>query len=412
MLKTEIVNQPIPENEIERVLKLAELDIDYSDMQENLKDLTKLAAKVAGTEISLINLIDTFTQWTISNYGLSLEQMPREDSVCQYTIISKESFEVNDLTADDRFKDKFYVTGEPLLRYYFGIPLETDDGFKIGALCVLDKVGKEITPEKVELLKIIADEIVNRFMAVKVIQGLQNKVKEAKENQRKVAHDIRGPLGGIINLAQLISAQGDSNKMDEVLGFIKLIQKSGSSLLDLADEILSAERKSVSTVSNGILIGDHELNLIAFKEKLEKLYLPQAMHKKIQFEVKTDRQSDQKPFNKNKLLQIAGNLISNAIKFTPEQGTVTVDLGLNSVGKKNLIQISVSDSGTGMYEEKVRQILAGNAESSGGTQGEKGYGFGLSLVKHLVDSLQGSIQIQSLPGKGTRFDIILPQSKE
>lgn len=412
MHKRESIHPPIPDNEMERVFKLAELDIDYSDMQENLKDLTKLAAKVAGTEISLINLIDTFTQWTISNYGLPLEQMPREDSVCQYTIVSKESFEVNDLAGDDRFKDKFYVTGEPLLRYYFGVPLETNDGFKIGALCVLDKIGKEITPEKVELLKIIAAEIVNRFMAVKVIQGLQNKVKEASENQRKVAHDIRGPLGGIINLAQLISTQGDNNKMEEVLGFIKLIQKSGSSLLELADEILSSDKKTVTADSSEKKMGDHELNLVAFKEKLEKLYLPQAMHKKIQFEVKTDKQSEHKPFNKNKLLQIAGNLISNAIKFTPEGGTVTVDLALTGAGKKNLIQISVSDSGTGMDQQKVEQILSGNAESSGGTQGEKGYGFGLSLVKHLVESLQGSIQIQSLPGKGTRFDIILPQNKE
>lgn len=412
MQKTQTIHPPIPENEMERVFKLAELDIDYSDMQENLKDLTKLAAKVAGTEISLINLIDTFTQWTISNYGLPLAQMPREDSVCQYTIVSKESFEVNDLARDDRFKDKFYVAGEPLLRYYFGVPLETNDGFKIGALCVLDKIGKEITPEKVELLKIIAAEIVNRFMAVKVIQGLQHKVKEANENQRKVAHDIRGPLGGIINLAQLISTQGDNNKMEDVLGFIKLIQKSGSSLLELADEILSSDMKTVTADATEKHMGDHELNLVAFKEKLEKLYLPQAMHKKIQFEVKTDKPSEHKPFNKNKLLQIAGNLISNAIKFTPEEGTVTVDLALTVAGKKNLIQISVSDSGTGMDQQKVEQILSGNAESSGGTQGEKGYGFGLSLVKHLVESLQGSIQIQSLPGKGTRFDIVLPQNKE
>lgn len=412
MQKTESIHPPIPDNERERVFSLAELDIDYSDMQENLKDLTKLAAKVAGTEISLINLIDTFTQWTISNYGLPLKQIPREDSVCQYTIVSKESFEVNDLAGDDRFKDKFYVAGEPLLRYYFGVPLETNDGFKIGSLCVLDKIGKEITPEKVELLKIIAAEIVNRFMAVKVIQGLQNKVKEANENQRKVAHDIRGPLGGIINLAQLISTQGDNNKMEEVLGFIKLIQKSGSSLLELADEILSSDKKTVSADPTERKMREHELNLMAFKEKLEKLYLPQAIHKKIQFEVKTDKQSEQKPFNKNKLLQIAGNLISNAIKFTPEGGTVTVDLALTGTGKKNLIQISVSDSGTGMDQQKVEQILSGNAESSGGTQGEKGYGFGLSLVKHLVESLQGSIQIQSLPGKGTRFDIVLPQNKE
>ena len=88
---------PLPADEMDRIIKLSDYDLDYGDMQENFKDLTKLAAKVAGTEISFINLIDTFTQWTISNYGHSLEQMAREDSVCQYTIVAKKPFEVNDL---------------------------------------------------------------------------------------------------------------------------------------------------------------------------------------------------------------------------------------------------------------------------------------------------------------------------
>ena len=170
---------PIDANEINRVLRLSEFDIDYSETQESLKDLTRLAAKVAGTSISLVNLIDIFTQWSISNYGLALEQIPKEDSVCQYTIVAKENFEVKDLTKDDRFKDKFYVTDEPKVTYYFGVPLQTNDGFNIGALCVMDKIGKEVTPEKAELLKIIASEIVSRLTEFQAIKQLRNSVKEA-----------------------------------------------------------------------------------------------------------------------------------------------------------------------------------------------------------------------------------------
>ncbi len=79
---------PLPENEMQRVIELSEFDLDYSSLQENFKDLAKLAAKVAGTNISLVNLIDSFTQWTVTNFGLDLEQMPREDSVCQSYLIS------------------------------------------------------------------------------------------------------------------------------------------------------------------------------------------------------------------------------------------------------------------------------------------------------------------------------------
>jgi len=70
-----------PENEYERLIELTELDLDYSNLKGNLEDLTKLAARIAGTEISLVNLIDSYTQWSVANHGIELQQMPREDSV-------------------------------------------------------------------------------------------------------------------------------------------------------------------------------------------------------------------------------------------------------------------------------------------------------------------------------------------
>jgi len=399
---------PLPENEMQRIIKLSDYDIDYSGVQDALKDLSKLAAKVAGTEISLVNLIDSFTQWSVSNYGLSIDQMPREDSVCQYTIVAKEQFEVKDLTADERFNNKSYVKSDPLLRYYFGVPLQTADGFNLGALCVMDKIGREITPEKVELLKIIANEIVNRLTTIKVIQSLKNKINDVKETQKKVAHDIRGPIGGIIGLAQIISEQGDSNKMDEVLEFIGLIQKSGYSLLELADEILTTEKQKNPRpeTSRG-----NEFNLLLLKDKLEKLYAPQAKNKKITFIVDAVAAVSGIPISKNKLLQIIGNLISNAIKFTPEEGSVTVELNLIGGKVKNTLDIVVKDSGVGLSEDRINYILNGTASSTDGTGGEQGYGFGLALVKHLVEGLQGTMHIVSNPGEGTNFEIKLPQDK-
>lgn len=397
---------PVPVNEMKRIIRLAELDLDYSDIQESLKDLSKLAAKVAGTSISLINLIDSFTQWTVARYGLDIEQMTREESVCQYTIVTKESFEVRDLTADDRFKDQFYVTGPPEVSYYFGVPLQTNDGFNLGALCVLDQVGKEISPEKIELLKIIANEIVNRLTVIHVIQQLQDKVKEAKETQRKVAHDIRGPLGGIISLAQIISNQGESNNMEQVLEFINLIQKSGKSLLELANEILTDGKPVEAEVGK---VKTKEFNLLALKDKLERLYKAQAISKNIRFSVSITDKNGAIPCSKNKILQIAGNLISNAIKFTPEQGAVSVYLSLNLGNDGKKMQITVKDTGVGLDPKAIQHIQNGTASSTEGTVGEQGYGFGLSLVKHLLNGLNGSLQITSNPGEGAEFKVSIPQ---
>jgi len=397
---------PIPENEMDRVMTLSEFDLDYGAHADSFKDLTKLAAKVAGTEMSLVNLIDSYTQWTISTHNLDLEQMPREESVCQYLLMSDDNMEVADLSADERFKDRPYVTGGPHLRYYYGIPLNVDN-HNIGALCVVDAhSSKNLNPEKVELLKIIAGEIVNRLKYIKVIEDLRSNLSEAKQTQKKVAHDIRGPLSGIIGLAQLIREQGDENQMDEILEFMNLIHKSGRSILELADEILSTDKKDkkVPELKGG------EFNQVVFKDKLQKLYVPQAMNKHITFTVNTSSASETIPFSKNKLLQITGNLISNAIKFTPNNGFVTVDLDLIEDKNENVLQVKVTDSGVGLDAGGIATILQGNAISTNGTGGENGYGFGLALVKHLVESLKGTFNIFSIPGKGATFEVKLPQA--
>ena len=114
------MENPIPEQEFNRLLELADFDLDNQELEGHLKELTRLAAKVAGTDISLVNLIDSYTQWSVASEGLPVMQMPREDSVCQYTIMGNQPFEIKDLTKDDRFKNKFYVTENPNLKYYWG----------------------------------------------------------------------------------------------------------------------------------------------------------------------------------------------------------------------------------------------------------------------------------------------------
>ncbi|WP_026752455.1 GAF domain-containing sensor histidine kinase [Sediminibacterium sp. C3] len=396
---------PIPHNEDERVWALTEFDIDYSDTSDLLKDLVELAAKIAGTQISLVNLIDTYTQWTVANFGLPIDQMKREDSVCQYAIMQDDQFEVKSLSSDERFKDKFYVVDNPNLEYYFGIPLATQDGLNLGALCVLDSAAKTLSPEKVELLKIVAKEVVNRLTTIKYIQNLKSKVVEVNENNKKVAHDIRGPLSGIIGLAQMVTEHGQSQKLDDILEIMKLIQRAGNSLLDLATEILNAEDQQ----AKGVVKTDG-FTLKAFKEKLEKLYTPQAANKQINLSFQIKVGQEQKAIPKNKLLQIAGNLITNAIKFTDPEGTIKVELNIHSItGSGQTLEILVADSGVGLTNEEMDAILKGMKTSSSGTTGEKGYGFGLSLVKRLIDELHGSLDIQSEKGKGTRFTVTLPQ---
>jgi signal transduction histidine kinase len=396
-----MITPPIPKNEMERLLSLAELDIDFTNINENFKDLTKLAAKIAGTEISQINLIDSYTQWTIAYQGLEGVQTSREETVCQYTLMEEEILEIKDLKKDIRFKDKPFVGLPLLLRYYMGLPLKADDGHNIGSLCVIDREEKDVSAEKVEMLKIIAGEIVKRLKFEQTVSDLHKKAALSYADKKKAAHDIRGPLAGIIGISEIIAEQGKETKIEDLLEMISLINKSSKSLLELADEILTNSESKNASIKD-------DFNLTVFKDKLEKLFSPQARNKNINLTINVDDSTAALSFGKSKLLQITGNLISNAIKFTPNNGEVNVNLALKFIANKGYLDVVVADSGIGITKEKIFELLNGNSASTLGTGGEKGYGFGLSLVCHLVSQMKGNIDISSDPQTGTIFNVSLP----
>ena len=407
---TDLSKPPVPENEMDRLLSLSGFDFDYSNQENDFKNLAKLAAKVAGTSMSMVNMIDSLTQWTISNYGLDLQQMLREDSVCQYTIMESDYFQVEDLSEDDRFKEKSYVQDEPKAKFYYGIPLTVGNGLNIGALCVLDQNKKILDAETIESLKIIAAEIVSRLKTYKMTEALKSDLSETREIQKKLAHDIRGPLGGIIGLSAILIEQGQSNQMDEVLTFVNLIHESGNSVLDLADDILGAQKRNAMINSAEMTEKiANPINLTVLKDKIQKLYQPQAVNKNISFEVNVSAETESIIFSRNKLLQIIGNLISNALKFTPFGGSVLVDLAYVINKEIETLVINVADNGIGVSTSGIKAIMEERNQTTDGTSGEHGYGFGLGLVSRLVRSLNGTLSVSSEVGSGSVFSVQLPQ---
>jgi transcriptional regulator with GAF, ATPase, and Fis domain len=230
---------PIPENELLRLISLSELAFDYTKDTDDFKDLTQLAAKIAGTEISVVNIIDSFTQWSISSFGGNLGQIPREESVCQHTIMSDDPLEVKDLRLDDRFNDMDFVKGSTGLRYYYGLPLKTSEGINIGSLCLVDSKVKSLTPEKVEQLALIAESVVKRIKCTHTNKTLTSELTEHKESIKKAAHDIRGPLAGIIGLSKLMADKDTACDPEQQMEISNMIYNSSQSLLELADNILS-----------------------------------------------------------------------------------------------------------------------------------------------------------------------------
>ena len=174
-------------------------------------------------------------------------------------------------------------------------------------------------------------------------------------------------------------------------------------MMQLADEVMnnSAGNKQLQELDNEPTLGE-------FCRILDELYLPQALSKNIQLTISADKPSEYLHFQKTKLIQITGNLISNSIKFTHSNGHVTFTITIQKKdGTPESIRLEVNDDGVGLSEDGIKNILQDHNITTQGTSGEKGFGFGLSFVKYLIEQNHGNLEIHSTPGKGSRFTVNL-----
>jgi hypothetical protein len=380
-------NPPVPENETARLIELSALDLDYSALENNFKDLTRLAAKITGAPVSLINLIDSFTQWTISKQGTPLQSMPREDSVCQYTIMGDEShFEVKDLTADDRFKDKFYVARPNGFKYYLGVPLRNQSGNSIGALCVLNTEKEELPAEKIELLKIIASEIVSRLDYLKKAHELSDRLTASQEEHKALARNVREPLAGISGILGVILDRAGEISLEEVLEYVALMQKSSEAILQLTEATLDSEEEKH--------LNEGEGDLIWLMQAIENLYGPICRKDNLILNITTSARTETIPFRKNKLLLIAGNLISYAIKHSLRSSIIDVDLSLTVEADRNTLHLEVSYFST--PDQVLTDVLKGGIENNLADGPAKQ---ALNVTKSLVDEVGGDLIIDTIDQK-------------
>jgi serine/threonine protein kinase len=142
---------PAPREEA-RLAALRRYRILDTDPEQGFDELAALAAHVCNTPIALISLIDADRQWFKSRVGLSLQETSRNVSFCTHTVAAADVFVVRDAREDERFAANPLVCGSPQVRFYAGAPLITPDGHALGALCVMDREPRQLTPDQMTAL--------------------------------------------------------------------------------------------------------------------------------------------------------------------------------------------------------------------------------------------------------------------
>ena len=160
---------PTPSDETRRLETLRRLKLLDTPPEERFDRVTRLAKQVFSTPIALVSLVDADRQWFKSAQGLDAPETPRNISFCGHAILDDKIMIVNDAAEDQRFCDNPLVCDDPNIRFYAGYPLSAPDGSRVGTLCVIDRVPREITAEQAQLLRelgrMVEEELVSADLA-------------------------------------------------------------------------------------------------------------------------------------------------------------------------------------------------------------------------------------------------------
>lgn len=222
---------------------------------------------------------------------------------------------------------------------------------------------------------------------------LQEELKNINSNNDRMlsvlGHDLRTPL---INLREISSmALEEKMSQDDLTVFIKMINKQSTHVLDMLDTTLNWSRSNF----NAIIVNNVDIDIEHSIHEILNIYRNDYGVKNIN--VKTS-------FNESKLNSdleivtiIARNMITNAIKFTPQDGEINIDF-CNNV-------LTVSDNGVGMSKNTIDSILNYQYISNRGTNNEIGMGIGMQLIQNLAEKINATITIESQPQKGTSISL-------
>ena len=159
------------ENEASRLAALHGLDILDTPPDDRFDRLARITAQTFEMPIALISLVDRDRQWFKSAIGLDIDETPREVSFCGHAILGDDVFEVRNARRDPRFRDNPLVSSAPYIRFYAGAPLKTPDGHKLGTLCIVDSVPRQLSDDEMTKLRNLADLVVAEILKHRNVQA-------------------------------------------------------------------------------------------------------------------------------------------------------------------------------------------------------------------------------------------------
>jgi signal transduction histidine kinase len=397
----------IPLNENERLAALRAYQIEELQAGNELEELTLLASEICQTPISLVTLIDEDKQWFKAGAHLPASVISRDVAFCSHAINHPfDPFIIEDMRKDERFSDHPFVTGDPYVVFYTGIPLTNPEGFALGTLCVMDKKPKSLSDNQIRSLEILAKQVVQLLelrkanLQLKALkETLESRNEELEQFAYVVSHDIKSPLASIVLTSEMLRESFGDAINEENDELIKVLNRSTFKIRSLVDGILAYYR-----AEKAMSEGAEYFQLKPFMESIvEMMRVRQAA------EIVYPSEEIRLYMNKTALEQILVNLLQNGLKYNDNKKPRVV---IRFSADEQYYYFSVQDNGKGIApeeQEKIFELFTTLGERD--RFGTKGTGIGLSTVKKLVEKMSGKIDVKSTPGKGAEFSFSIKREK-
>ena len=409
-------NSVLEFDEALRAKTLGDYDILDTPPEAAFDRLTRIASDIFGTPISLVSIIDTDRQWFKSRVGLDAVETPRAWAFCDHAIRASSPLVVLDAQHDERFAANPLVTGSPLIRFYAGAPLHMPNGAMIGTLCVIDQQPRqEFSARERALLQdfanLVVDEMELRYRSTQLLRELRERketevkllsaYKSKSEFLASLSHELRSPLNAVIGFSEIIETKAFGNdSIDRYAECAHDIKTSGLHLLGVINDVLDYSKSEVDAV----ILRREVITLDQFFGETIRIVHGFARTSQVALRKSTDPVDLSIFADRSRLRQVFLNLLTNAIKFTPAGGSVTI--AADRAG--DFVRITVTDTGVGIPATEIEKVLTPFAQSTAGIASGQGTGLGLPIAKALIIRHGGQFALRSTPGVGTVAEVLLP----
>jgi len=387
----------IPPNESDRLRRLYKYDILNTPSEDTFDKIAGLARdlfQVSGAFICFVDEKEIFRKSDIA--GQSDRRAKREDSLCSWLILQEGDVMFNSMDMARHIlidPAKMKAMG---INFYAATPLQTPDGYRIGALCVTDPAPQYPSEEQLRMLNRLGSVVMDQL---KFRLDTRQAAKVQHDLMETAVHDLKNPLTSIKLYAQLI--QRDNRDPQKTQMMVDRIIKSADYILTHLNDLLN-----LSQIEDGamkLLLKPCSLNEL-FKEILTDFdVIVRQKAQRIVFSSSVERciQADTL-----RLRDVFENLLSNASKYSHAGSTIY----LQAEERQNQVFIEVKDEGQGLSEDDMEKLFRKFARLSSIPTGKEGSnGLGLSIVKTLVELHNGKVWAESPgKGKGASFFVTLP----